>query len=172
MQWKQPSYFLGGLVSDTNIIHTSEMSKATHLHWTQDNDIVGNIRVGKFARMLQWRGNLRSLCGSCNSLKPSPHKSSRYVSATSELHHAANAPCYSPWQHPVMPIDGTSLAVSTIIHHPSCWIVGIIHHLLSWGIPSKDKYFLHFWAQHFSVLQPSHCLGPNSFVCATSLISM
>ena len=40
MQWKQPSHFLGGLVSDTNMIHTSKMSKATHLYMRRRTMIV------------------------------------------------------------------------------------------------------------------------------------
>ena len=58
------------------------------------------IAVGEFARMLEWLGgNLRSLCGSCNSLDVHAHKSSRYVSPVSEVHNA-NTPCYTTWQHP------------------------------------------------------------------------
>ena len=79
-------------------------------------DVCVGIAVREFARMLKWLGNLRSLCGSCNSLDVHTHKSSRYVSVVSEVHNA-NTPCYTPccWQYPIMKIDALTLTITTAL---------------------------------------------------------
>ena len=65
--------------------------------------ILVEIALGEFARMLEWLHNLRSLCGSCNSLDVQAHKSARYVSAASEVHNTNTLVI-----HPVMKIDNTN----------------------------------------------------------------